>query len=228
MGDMESKSFSEGRPLHRRGFFSEGLRSLLRPIADLLEQRLEDFNSALPLEDDELAAGGPSSSSSFLSAPSQPVSYLRPPGALPESEFLARCVSSGHCVQACPVSAIRLVWVSDARWNGKPAIEPAVQACVICEDLKCTKVCPSGALRPVARDEIRIGIAKVHPERCLRTAGEDCRICVDKCPIGERAIRLSVEGDFVEVREEGCVGCGVCEMVCPAQPRAIRVCPRGA
>lgn len=230
MSGADSKDFSpEGeRPLHRRGFFGEGLRSFLRPIADLLEERLQDVNAALWVDEGAFGEADGARGGSTPIAPSPPAPQLRPPGALPEAEFLSRCVSSGHCVRACPVSAIRLVWCADPRSNGKPAIEPASQACVICEDLKCTKVCPSGAIRPVARGEIRMGLAEVSRERCLRSAGEDCRICVDKCPVGERAIRLSPEGSGVEVRPEACAGCGLCEMVCPARPRAIAVRPREA
>jgi ferredoxin-type protein NapG len=59
-----------------------------------------------------------------------------------------------------------------------------------------------------------------------------CDLCVLECPIGETAIGLvpmpddpSGERRTPEVRE-GCVGCGVCEMVCPPDPAAIVVDPR--
>jgi ferredoxin-type protein NapG len=126
-------------------------------------------------------------------------------------------------VQACPVSAIRLVWSGDPLLNGKPAIEPEIQACVLCPDLSCMKACPTGALQPVARQEIRMGTAAVLPERCVRTTGEDCRICVEKCPVGPAAIDIPYEGAEVSVMPDACTGCGVCEMACPVQPRAIVV-----
>ena len=31
---------------------------------------------------------------------------LRPPGAIPEHNFLAACIKCGQCVQVCPVEAI--------------------------------------------------------------------------------------------------------------------------
>jgi len=58
-----------------------------------------------------------------------------------------------------------------------------------------------------------------------------CDLCVIECPIGEHAIRLvpldpadgGAAGLFTPEVHRGCVGCGVCEMVCPAEPAAIVV-----
>ena len=80
--------------------------------------------------------------------------------------------------------------------------------------------CPSGALELVELAKIQMGLARLYEEHCLRSNGEDCRICVEKCPLGEAAIRIDQAGT-VEVREPGCVGCGVCEMYCPTTPKAI-------
>lgn len=58
-----------------------------------------------------------------------------------------------------------------------------------------------------------------------------CDLCVVECPIGEHAIRLvplapedgGAPGLFTPEVRRGCVGCGVCEMICPAEPAAIVV-----
>lgn len=58
---------------------------------------------------------------------------------------------------------------------------------------------------------------------------EVCDLCVLECPIGETALRLvdlpaedgGAPGLFTPEVHHGCVGCGVCEMVCPAEPSAI-------
>ena len=58
-----------------------------------------------------------------------------------------------------------------------------------------------------------------------------CDLCVRECPI-EGAIALEpVAGDASGTRREpkvreACVGCGVCEMMCPAEPAAIVIAPR--
>jgi ferredoxin-type protein NapG len=62
---------------------------------------------------------------------------------------------------------------------------------------------------------------------------EICDLCVIECPIGETAIRLEllanadVAGAMTPVVGNGCVGCGVCQMVCPEEPTCIVVDPFG-
>ena len=216
-------------PIGRRGFFTEGFRHMLRPIANLVERRIEEIRPSFTERRDTSSA---SIDARYWEAP--PLSehqdgdarYLRPPGALPEEEFLSTCTTSGRCVEACPIAAIRPAWSGDPRLDRKPVIEARLQACVVCEDLACMQVCPSGALEPRPREEIRMGTAVVDLDTCVRSQGEDCQICVDKCPIGPRAIDVPELGGEIVVNAEACVGCGVCEMYCPTDPRAITVEPR--
>jgi NAD-dependent dihydropyrimidine dehydrogenase PreA subunit len=126
-------------------------------------------------------------------------------------------------VEACPVAAIKPAWSDDPLRDRKPIVEARLQACVVCDDLSCMRACPSGALRVLPREEIRMGTAVVDPAKCLRSQGEDCQICVDKCPLGARAIEIPSFGEAVLVHAQGCVGCGVCEMWCPTDPAAIVV-----
>lgn len=213
--------------LQRRAFFSEGFRSLLKPFTEMVEQRLDHFNRAFE-ESKELAMGG--SDDTYTAGISSASYYqqdlsrlLRPPGALAEELFVDRCACSSQCVSVCPVQAIQVLESDDPRTNGTPFIDPQIQACVLCEDLICMTVCPTGALQSVPKHLINIGVAEFHPQSCLRPEGEDCRICVEKCPLGATAIEIPDDGDEVRVKEDGCVGCGVCEMYCPTEPRAITV-----
>lgn len=62
---------------------------------------------------------------------------------------------------------------------------------------------------------------------------EVCDLCVHECPIGETALRLvplsdeegGGPGRFTPEVHRGCTGCGVCEMICPAEPAAIVIDP---
>lgn len=151
---------------------------------------------------------------------------LRPPGAIPEDDFLGTCHRCGACVDICPANAITPMGKDAGQASGTPIIDPDVAACVICEGLQCTHVCPSGALLPLTDPMlINMGLAVVYESACVRSEGEDCTICVDRCPLGDRAIRFEGEG-IPTVLSPGCVGCGVCQLYCPTQPKAIVIQPR--
>lgn len=172
----------------------------MEPVAQFLEERLQ-----IPLP--------------------VPRTVLRPPGAQPEREFLATCYRCGNCVDVCPAKAIRTMSTDDSTVRGTPYIDPDLAACVVCDELACVKACPSGALKPVAKGaDIRMGLAKVNHSVCIRSRGESCRLCVEKCPLGEDAIQIAAAGR-VEVRSPGCVGCGVCQFYCPTAPKAITITP---
>ena len=185
---------------NRRAMFRLGLKKLMEPIAGYLEERL---NVPLPV---------------FRTV-------LRPPGALPEKEFLDTCYRCGNCVDVCPARAIKSMAREDIESAGTPYIDPDLAACVVCEELACMKSCPSGALKVVAdRRGIRMGLARVDFHTCLRSRGENCAVCLRKCPLGREAVDLS-DGGEVEVKAGGCVGCGVCQFYCPTVPKAIIVEP---
>ncbi len=154
----------------------------------------------------------------------RPVPRLRPPGAVEESRFAETCQRCGKCVEVCPARAI--VPVDESLPDAStPVIDPDRAACVVCDGLQCTHVCPSGALRPLQEAaQIRMGLAEVYPTLCVRAEGEACTICVDRCPLGEQAIRFDDEGPPT-VLQPGCVGCGVCQLYCPTDPKAIIVLP---
>ncbi|MFH0981134.1 MAG: 4Fe-4S dicluster domain-containing protein [Planctomycetota bacterium] len=183
---------------HRRQFFRDALAGVIRPLAAYLEGHVD------------LPAWRP---------------FLRAPGAIEESKFLDTCYRCGACVEVCPAHAIQLRQMPGHPAHGTPGIDPDLAACLVCEGLKCTLVCPSGALRPLKRAyEIRMGLALVSAERCVRSQGEACTRCVDECPIGAAALHF-VDAGPPEVSASGCVGCGVCQKVCPTQPKAVLVKP---
>ena len=219
----EEPTDEDAKRLERRAFFTEGFRSLMKPFSRAVESRLDSFNRAIE-ESKRVAMGsGSDLDPTPFGGPAGESRLLRPPGALAEELFVDRCACSAQCVSACPVKAIQILESGDPRLNGTPFIDPSVQACVVCEDLACMKVCPSGALQGVPRRLIHIGVAELHRDLCVRTDGEDCRECVEKCPLGTVAIDIPHPGADVEVKEDGCIGCGVCEMYCPERPRAIVV-----
>ncbi|MDQ7779824.1 MAG: 4Fe-4S dicluster domain-containing protein [Planctomycetota bacterium] len=177
---------------------------------------------------------------------------LRPPGAygLPDengvfertdAEFLAKCVRCGSCMKVCPNNAIQTsLFEAGAAGLWAPMLVPRIGYCeFLCVD--CTKVCPTGALKPLSEDEklsVRLGTAFVDKNRCIPwIEGVPCVKCEEHCPVFEKAIKLQEiivpsgrgKGRTIEVPyvdKDLCVGCGCCENVCPVEGKAgIRVSP---
>ena len=120
------------RPVNRRRFFREGLRELLRPLAQSLETVAEAANQFSELEKPK-------------PKPRPPEDWLRPPGALPEEQFKGTCSRCGECARVCPAQCIQIDY-SGVRGEGAPYIDVNYMPCVMCDGLLCMQNCPSGAL----------------------------------------------------------------------------------
>ena len=72
---------------------------------------------------------------------------IRPPGALPEPEFLSVCIRCDRCRQECPYAYISPVALTESLVGfGTPKLQGAEQGfCARC--FRCVYVCPTGALR---------------------------------------------------------------------------------
>lgn len=156
------------------------------------------------------------------------VRYLRPPGALSEDDFLARCIRCGQCGEICPNRCIQFFGGANGQESrDTPYIIPREQACILC--MKCGEVCPTGAIKPIAREagpimaEVNMGKARVNEDICLSYQGKTCGVCYRACPLQDVAIRVQrLEQPVVT---DACVGCGLCERSCIQLPQAIRVIP---
>ena len=71
---------------------------------------------------------------------------LRPPGAVPEDQFLQMCIKCGQCLQVCPYNAIELEGISGGASEGMAFIDPRSRGCYLCPAFPCMLACPTGAL----------------------------------------------------------------------------------
>jgi MauM/NapG family ferredoxin protein len=153
---------------------------------------------------------------------------LRPPGALPETRFLATCIRCGKCAQTCPYGSIRMASLLDGlSVMGTPVIQARKTPCYLC--MKCPTVCPSGALKRdlKEKEKVRMGTAEISRKTCLAWQDTLCRSCYDDCPLMGEAITMN--NDLrPEVNTKKCVGCGICENICPLEAAAIVVKPGSA
>ena len=150
--------------------------------------------------------------------------YHRPPGALPEIEFLASCTRCGACIDACPPHALVKVAPDGGLAAGTPHLDFGAQPCIACETMPCAAACPSGAL--VIPQDVwagyRLAELEFFPERCLTFRGTACRVCSEACPVGDAALTTDEAGHPV-LRREGCVGCGVCAQACVTTPSSFEL-----
>ena len=146
---------------------------------------------------------------------------IRPPGALPEGDFLRSCVRCGACMKSCPTNTLQpCLWEAGLAGLWSPKLEPRFAAC----DQHCNvcgRVCPSQAIRPLSLDEkthAKIGTAVLRKEQCLVWAQDKlCLICDEICPYNAIVFR-TIEGyRRPVVVASRCNGCGFCEERCPVR-----------
>jgi polyferredoxin len=170
---------------------------------------------------------------------------IRPPGSLPEKDFLRLCQRCGLCMKVCPTNVINPT-LGEAGMAGfwTPRLIMIQGYCEYTCTL-CGTVCPTEAIREISVKEkiegpIIIGSAYLDRGRCLPWSGNGpCTVCEELCPTSPKAIYLikgvvpgpdgkgmPVQLPYLDLKR--CVGCGICEYKCPVRGRpAIRIISAG-
>jgi ferredoxin-type protein NapF len=139
---------------------------------------------------------------------------IRPPWALVEVEFSARCTRCDDCLAACPTGILV------AGDGGFPTVDFRRGECTFCGD--CAAACRPQALLRVSGQAPWPCVASVG-EACLPRRGVECRVCGEFCDA--RAIRFAprVGGSpLPEIDAARCTGCGACVAPCPVSAMTVR------
>ncbi|GAB6054481.1 ferredoxin-type protein NapG [Magnetospira thiophila] len=211
---MASKASENGTQKSRRGFLGNTLKAVCGTAL---------FGFGLTVANRQAA--------------SLPTEALRPPGALPEEDFLAACTRCGLCVRDCPYQILGLADLGEPVPVGTPYFTARTGPCEMCDDIPCIPVCPTGALSHDLTDitKARMGVAVlVDQENCLNFLGLRCDVCHRVCPMIGEAItlerlhnpRTGKHAIFIPtVHADKCTGCGICEQKCILPEAAIKVFP---
>jgi ferredoxin len=178
----------QARPLSRRGFVAAGVVG----AATAVGTRVAD-NSALASDEEK----------------ERP---LRPPGSLPEREFLDLCIRCGECFKVCPGPVLQPAGLEhglESLWT--PVATPEHAGCH--QDCNfCTQVCPTGAIQPLdlfVKREVHMGLAQINTQTCLPFDDEDredCNLCYVECEqagyhaIEMRPLALPVDREELEAQ----------------------------
>jgi len=144
---------------------------------------------------------------------------ITPPGSISARHMQKHCTACQLCVSSCPNNVLRPS--TDLMHFMQPTMSFERGYCRP-ECTRCSEVCPTGAIRPITREEKtmqHVGHAVWIKENCVVvTDGVSCGNCARHCPTG--AIQMvDHEGKKVPaVDENKCIGCGACEHLCPARP----------
>lgn len=157
---------------------------------------------------------------------------IRPPGSLPEDEFLDRCLRCLECVRICSSNGKCLQPVGFEQnllelWT--PVASMREGYCEYNCNL-CGLVCPTDAILPLPlalKKQTPMGLAYFDKNLCIPFARhEDCLVCEEHCPTPDKAIKFDLKMALLSdgssrmvkypyVVRELCIGCGICEHKCP-------------
>ena len=171
---------------------------------------------------------------------------IRPPGSLPEAQFLAACIKCDECIKVCPTNVLQPagfeaglegLWTPIAEYR----LGNCLQRCNLCGD-----VCPTGAIEKFSIldrignteegiEPIRAGTAFYDKGRCLPWSMDThCVKCEEFCPTSPKAIwsievtKVDRHGNSITLQQprvdiDKCIGCGSCEWACPVSEPAVYV-----
>ena len=153
---------------------------------------------------------------------------VAPPGAQSLENLHSKCTACHLCVSKCPSHVLQPA-VTEYGLQGimQPVMRYDKGYCLY-DCTLCGEVCPTGAILPLALEQKRmtqLGHAVFHRGRCVVARdGVECGNCAEHCPADAIRLQRGVDGRmYPQIEKALCIGCGACENLCPATPKAIEV-----
>ena len=153
---------------------------------------------------------------------------IRPPGSIPEPDFLNTCIHCGKCMKVCPTNGLQPCTM-EAGVNGlwTPRLAARIGGCEKNCNM-CGQICPTSAIRKLPLEEktyAKMGTAVIDRSRCIAWEQDKvCLICDEACPYNAiSSLNETIRGTTLLrpfVDERICTGCGLCEARCPIEGRA--------
>ncbi len=149
---------------------------------------------------------------------------LVPPGSFSASHFAQHCTACQQCIAECPNHVLQPSTRLSSLMQPEMSFEHGAcrPECNI-----CSQICPTGAIKPITiaeKSSIQIGHAVWISKNCLVNTDQiTCGNCARHCPNGAIQMMPKDANDEYSpqipvVDPTRCIGCGMCESVCPARP----------
>jgi polyferredoxin len=152
-----------------------------------------------------------------------------PPGAGSISDFNKECTACSLCITSCPNKVLQPAWLEYGIAGMMQPVMNYHKGFCAYNCTKCTDICPTYALRPLALDAkklTQIGVVNFIMHNCIvNTERTACGACSEACPT-KAVYMVPFVGNLLIPRTEPeiCIGCGHCEFACPVKPyKAIYV-----
>ncbi len=154
--------------------------------------------------------------------------WIRPPFALEEPQFLARCTRCDDCIDACDYDVLFKLSPDHGRAAaGTPAMNLLHRGCRMCLDWPCVSACQPAALafaddtKDPPAVAPKMATVTIDRQLCLPYLGPECGACADSCPV-EGALEWQ-GGLKPRVNQDLCAGCALCREACIVDPKAVGI-----
>lgn len=153
---------------------------------------------------------------------------LSPPGSVSAEHLQNHCTACHLCVSRCPSHILKPAFTEYGLSGMMQPLMNFDKGFCNFDCTVCSHTCPNGAILPLTKEEkhlTQMGRVVYTMKNCIvYTDNTDCGACSEHCPT--QAVMMIPYKDGLtipSVNPDICVGCGGCEYVCPAEPKAINV-----